>query len=135
MTARLVLDTTAYSHFRAANDAVAGLLARAEIVYVPSVVLGELEGGFRGGSRYRENRRVLDDFLDEPFVETLPITTSVATHYGRLFADFRRAGTPVPTNDLWIAAATVDCGGHLVTFDAHFERFEGLPKTMLGRGR
>jgi hypothetical protein len=45
----------------------------------------------------------------------------VARRYGRLFADLRRAGTPIPINDIWIAATTLDCGGHLLTFDGDFK--------------
>ncbi len=41
------------------------------------------------------------------------------------------AGTPIPTNDVWIAAATVDAGSHLLTFDSHYERVEGLDRTIL----
>ena len=73
-------------------------------------MLGELEAGFELGSRVRENRIVLAEFLEEPFVGTLPTTREVAGRYGRLFAELRRAGTPVPINDVWIAAATVALG-------------------------
>lgn len=56
---------------------------------------------------------------------------SVARRYGQVFAQVRPAGTPIPVNDIWIAAATLDCGGHLFTFDRHFEKIEGLDLTLL----
>lgn len=127
---RVVLDTSAYSQLRRRSPAALDAIARAEIVFVPVSVLGELEAGFRIGSRYRENRRALDDFLREPYVRVLEMTADVAVIYGRLFAALRAAGTPVPVNDIWIAAATIGCGGHLVTSDADFARFEGLPQTL-----
>lgn len=107
------------------------LIAQAEVVVVPVTTLGELEGGFELGTRPKENRVALDEFLDEPFVSVLSISRSVARRYGRLFAALRRAGTPIPINDVWIAAAAQDCGGHLVTFDEDFRRVEALDCTVL----
>jgi tRNA(fMet)-specific endonuclease VapC len=101
------------------------------LVLLPTVVLGELEAGFELGRRARENRTVLADFLEEPFVDVLPVTVSVARGYGRVFAQLRRAGTPIPVNDIWIAATVFDCGGHLVTFDQHFAKVAGLDCTLL----
>lgn len=128
---RLVLDTSAYSHFRRGHAGVLDALSHAERVFVPVTVLGELETAFELGTRARENRRVLDDFLAEPFVDLLDATASVARHYGRVFSALKRAGTPVPTNDAWIAAATLDCGGTLLTFDRDFERIGGLDCLLL----
>ncbi len=123
---RLVLDASAYSHFRRGHAGVIDALARAELVLIPVTVLGELEAAFELGSRARDNRRVLDDFLAEPFVDLLDVTASVARHYGRVFSTLKHAGTPLPVNDIWIAAATIDCGGTLLTFDRDFDRVRGM---------
>ena len=128
---RLVLDTSAYSHFRHGHTAVLDFVAGAGVVLIPVTVLGELEAGFELGTRARENRVVLGQFLEEPFVSLLDVTPSVARHYGRLFASLRRAGTPIPINDIWIAAATSDCGGHLLTFDDDYRKVESLDCTIL----
>jgi predicted nucleic acid-binding protein len=74
---------------------------------------------------------VLGKFFEEPFVSVLPITHSVARHYGRIFAQLRRAGTPIPINDIWIAASAMDCGGHLLTFDQDYGHVESLDCTIL----
>ena len=128
---RLVLDTSAYPHFRAGHDEMLDALARAERVLVPVTVMGELHAAFELGARPRENRRLLDDFLDEVFVDTLDATASTASHYGRLFATLKRAGTPLPVNDIWIAAAAIDCGGTLLSFDGDFTRVPGLSLVLL----
>ncbi|HYG62769.1 MAG TPA: type II toxin-antitoxin system VapC family toxin [Thermoanaerobaculia bacterium] len=130
-TLRLVLDTSAYSHFRAGHPRVLDLVAAAEIVLLPVIVLGELEAGFSLGRRERENQVLLAEFLAEPFVSVLPVTPSVARQYGRLFTDLRRAGTPIPINDVWIAATTLDCGGHLLTFDGDFDKLPIVDRTVL----
>lgn len=128
---RLVLDTSAYSHLRAGHAEVLGLVADAEVVLIPVTVLGELEAAFELGRRAREKRTALASFLGEPFVSVLSTTPDVARRYGQLFAQLRRAGTPLPINDIWIAAATIDCGGRLVSFDSDFEQIASLDCAVL----
>lgn len=128
---RLVLDTSAYSRFRGGDDRVLELIAAAEIVSIPTIVLGEMEAAFSLGRRERENRSILAEFLQESFVSILPVTPAVARRYGRLLADLRQAGTPIPINDVWIAATTFDCGGHLLTFDSDFQSVASLDCTIL----
>lgn len=129
--ARLVLDTSAYSRFRAGDSRVHDLLAAAEVVLMPATVLGELHGAFDFGSRAKENRVTLAEFLGEPFVKVVPITADVARHYGRVYAALRKAGRPIPANDMWIAAATIDQGACLLTFDRDFEHVQGLDRVVL----
>jgi len=131
LVARLVLDTSAYSHFRRGHDLVLDFVAGAGIVLLPTTVLGELEAGFELGSRAKDNRLMLGEFLDEPFVSSLPVTPAVARRYGRVFAELRRNGTPIPVNDIWIAASTLDCGGHLLTFDGDYKNVAPLDCTIL----
>ncbi len=128
---RVVLDTSAYSHFRANHAVTVDFIATAEAVLVPTIVLGELEAGFRLGRRTDENRVTLAEFLAEPFVSVLEVSPEVARHYGQIFAALRKAGTPIPTNDIWIAASTVVADAHLVTFDADFGRVRALQRTVL----
>ena len=128
----LVLDTSAYSWLRSGDHQVMELIAQAEVVLLPTIVLGELEAGFELGGRSRENRVVLGEFLAEPWVGVQAVTQDVARRYGRIFADLRRAGTPIPLNDVWIAAITQQCSGHLLTYDGHFRSIGGLEVTVLG---
>jgi tRNA(fMet)-specific endonuclease VapC len=128
---RVVLDTSAYSHFRAGAPRVLDAITAAELVIMPATVLGELYGAFEIGSRVRENHVALAEFLREPFVTVHPTSPSVARQYGRIYAALRRAGTPIPVNDMWIAAAAVDSGGCLITFDEDFARVKGLDCQVL----
>jgi tRNA(fMet)-specific endonuclease VapC len=129
--ARLVLDTSAYSRFRSGHEEVLEWLAAAEVVFVPTVVLGELQAGFLLGGRRRENEETLRSFLAEPFVKLCAVDADVSRRYAEIFAALRRAATPIPTNDIWIAAVTLVTGGHLLTFDGDFARVAGLPHTVL----
>jgi len=128
---RLALDTSAYSRFRAGDTRVRDLIADAESVLVPAPVLGELHGAFEMGSRSRENLVTLGEFLAEPFVAVIAVDETVARHYGRVYASLRRAGTPIPANDMWIAACAIDQGACLLTFDRDFDRVAGLDRLVL----
>lgn len=127
----LVLDTSAYSHMRANHANVLDRIAAAKVVYLPTIVIGELEAGFRLGRRAEENRVVLSEFLAEPFVVVAPVSAQVARRYGQIFSQLRRAGTPIPVNDIWIAACTFEAAGHLLTFDRDFESVAHLECTIL----
>ncbi len=126
-----MLDTSAYSHFRAGHEEALDTIAGADVVQIPATVLGELYGGFEMGRREHENRQALSEFLAEPFVSVLPTSPEIAEQYGHIYAALRRAGTPVPVNDMWIAAATIDCGGRLLTFDSDFRLVPGLRVQVL----
>jgi len=131
MPQRIVLDTSAYAQLRRGHPDVQLRIARSDNTVVPAIVLGELEAGFRCGSRYKENTTVLEEFLSEPFVTTLAVDVAVSRIYGRHLAALRRAGTPIPTNDIWIAACATSVGAPLVTFDTHFTKVSDLDLDLL----
>jgi tRNA(fMet)-specific endonuclease VapC len=115
------LDTSAYSNFRRGNEAVATLLDQAELVGVSTIALGELRSGFLLGGRRQRNEMELNAFLDSSVVEVLPVDSETSRHYAEIVAELRRAGTPVPTNDIWIAATAARNGTTVLTCDDHFE--------------
>ena len=90
------------------------------------VVIGELLFGFRQGSRYERNRRDLDGFLENPYVELVPVTSVTAERFGRIAAALRATGRPIPTNDIWIAAEAMENGADLISFDTHYGHVNGL---------
>lgn len=104
----------------------------AEWLGVPAIVLGELQLGFLLGGQTERNRRELAEFLANPVVEEIRIDHEIAHVYGEIVLALRRAGTPLPTNDIWIAAATARSGATLLTFDAHFARIERIGSLVLG---
>lgn len=117
---RLCLDTSAYSHFQRGHVEVVALLDSTEWVGVPSIVLGELRAGFRLGSRERENDEMLARFLANPSVHELPVDGDVAHQYADIVVALREAATPIPANDIWIAATAARAGATVLTFDEHF---------------
>lgn len=118
----LCLDTSAYSNFRRGNEELAALLDQAELVGVPTVALGELRTGFLLGGRRQHNESELEAFLDNPVVQVLPVDSEASRHYAEIVAELRKAGTPIPTNDIWIAAIAARNGATVLTCDGHFEQ-------------
>jgi tRNA(fMet)-specific endonuclease VapC len=131
MAGRLLIDTSAYAQFRRGQGEVMEMLAAADRLFVSAVSVGELEAGFVLGSRAEQNRGTLREFLSEPFVTVVNVDEAVARLYGGLFASLRRAGTPVPTNDIWIAACAMHVDAEVVTFDSDFDRFRDLGRRVL----
>lgn len=117
---RLVLDTSAYSHFRRGEDTVVSLVAAASWIGMTATVLGELRAGFGLGKRRARNEDDLAAFLSESVVHVLAVDDEAAQIYAEIVIALRAAGTPLPTNDIWIAAVAAREGVHVVTYDAHF---------------
>ncbi len=123
---KVLLDTNAYTRFARGEQVVLEPLRDASKVLVSSVVAGELIQGFRGGKRYEQNLASLVAFLQEPFVEFLAVSLVTAEHYGRIAAQLRKKGRPIPQNDVWIAAHALQAGAELWSFDSQFNEVEGL---------
>ena len=127
---RIILDTNFYAAFKKNEAPAVGLLRRADFVGVSTVVLGELLAGFRCGSREYLNRQELDEFLDSPRVDILPIDDETAEFYAQVFQELKKKGRPIPSNDLWLAASALQHGLALATFDDHFSSISGLLLTQ-----
>ena len=122
----VLLDTNAFSALFRGDEEVLKTISRAEHVFASVIVIGELEVGFRGGTRYRENIEILDRFLARPTVETLEVTRETGECLGMIKDALRRKGCPVPVNDIWIAALALQHGIKLLTNDRHFTKVAGL---------
>ncbi len=121
-----MLDTNAYSALMRGDAATAEIIAYADEVLLPTPTLAELRAGFRAGNRESENIDVLVRFLSNPRVRVHPLGESTAIFYAEVYGALRKAGTPIPTNDLWIAAAALESGSILVSNDAHFDVITGI---------
>ena len=122
----VLLDTNAFAALFRGDQGVLDVLAKAECVYASAIVIGELEAGFRGGSRYAENLALLERFLAKPTVEVLPASRDTGNCFGRVKSALRAKGKPLPINDVWIAAQCLETGAVLLTYDQHFAAIDGL---------
>lgn len=120
----VLLDTNVViRHFRRVR-AVSEALEAAEALFLPAVVLGELyHGAFHGSQREKELRHI-GELL--PAVTVLGITAATAEHFGQISAELALAGTPIPTNDIWVASLAREHSLPVATGDAHFAHVRGL---------
>jgi tRNA(fMet)-specific endonuclease VapC len=123
---KVSLDTNAYTRLMTGHRPLADLLERVDEIFISSIVVGELMAGFALGSRRKENLSVLQSFLATEATAISDITRDVAERYALIFSELRLQGTPIPTNDIWIAAAAFESGSRLISYDAHFNKISGL---------
>jgi len=117
---RLAIDTNRYRDLCDGKREVVERLETAETIFVPFVVIAELRAGFAVGKKGATNERLLHRFLAQPGIEILHSTDSTTRSYAALYRQLRAQGTPIPTNDLWIAALVVEHDLALYSRDAHF---------------
>lgn len=122
---KIALDTNRYIDFCKGDERAVQVIRSAESIFLPFVIMAELRAGFRCGSRGEENEKNLVHFLNSPRVETLFADDQTTHHYARLFFQLRKQGTPIPTNDLWIAALVSQ--HNLILFDRD-QHFDHLPQ-------
>ncbi|MCX7026004.1 MAG: type II toxin-antitoxin system VapC family toxin [Spirochaetes bacterium] len=123
---RLLIDSNAYSNFKRGKTATVEALARADEILIPVPVLGELRVGFKGGSNAAKNLLELEEFLESPRVVVQSLGEDTSIRYAEIYASLKSAGTPIPTNDLWIAALALETGSILLSGDTRFDAVPGL---------
>lgn len=125
---RVALDTNRYVDLCRGLDDTVRVVEEAEAVLLPFVVLGELRVGFAVGRRGADNERTLRRFLLKDGVRVLFADDQTTHHYAAVYRQLRRQGTPIPTNDMWVAALALQYNLALHAGDAHFDRLPQLPR-------
>jgi len=125
---RIAIDTNRYVDFARGLPEAVNRLRAVDQILMPLIVLGELRAGFLGGARALQNEANLVRFLNSPRVDMLLPDEETTHHYARLFHQLRRQGTPIPTNDIWIAALVVQHQLFLFARDAHFDHLPQIPR-------
>lgn len=123
---RLALDVNRYVDLCRGDAVVVRAVEEATGVFLPFIVIGELRAGFAAGSRGAENERVLSRFLALPDVEVLHADDATTHHYAAVYMQLRRQGTPIPVNDMWIAALVLQHNLVLCSRDGHFDHLAQL---------
>ena len=124
---RVALDTNRYVDLCKGVEETVALLEEAEMVLLPFVVVGELRAGFVHGRRQAENERTLRGFLLKAGVRMLFADEQTTHHYAAVFHQLRKQSTPIPTNDMWLAALVPQ---HNVALHARDKHFKHLPQIV-----
>lgn len=125
---RLALDTNRYTDLCRGDAAVQETVETADEVWLPFIVLGELRAGFAAGTEGPRNEAVLRRFLMKPGVAILYAGEQTTHHYASVYRQLRKQGTPIPTNDMWIAALVLEHSLVLCARDAHFDALAQLTR-------
>ncbi len=118
---RLALDTNRYTDLCRGERSVIETVERADEVWLPFIVVGELRAGFAVGTQGPRNEAILRRFLLKPGVRILYAGEQTTHHYAQVYRQLRKQGTPIPTNDMWIAALVLEHSLVLCARDAHFD--------------
>lgn len=125
---RLALDTNRYTDVCRGNAEVVEAVANADEVWLPFIVLGELRAGFAVGTQGPRNEATLRRFLLKPGVDVLFADEQTTYHYSNVYRQLRKQGTPIPTNDMWIAALVLQHSLTLFDRDSHFDALPQLTR-------
>ena len=124
---RVALDTNRYVDLCKGVAETVAILEAADVVVMPFVVLAELRAGFAHGRRQVENERILRRFLMKEGVAVMFADDQTTHHYASLYRQLRKQGTPIPTNDLWLAALVLQ---HNLALHARDKHFDHLPQLV-----
>lgn len=125
---RLALDTNRYTDLCRGNEPVLERIEAADEVWLPFIVLGELRAGFAVGSQGPRNEAILRRFLLKTGVDVLYADEQTTHHYASVYRQLRKQGTPMPTNDMWIAALVLQHSLILYDHDTHFDALPQLTR-------
>lgn len=122
----MILDTNALSA-AADDDADAiSVLARAEQMAIPVIVIGEYRHGIAQSRNRASYEKWLSGLLNDCMV--LDVRESTTHYYAEIILDLKRKGKPIPTNDIWIAALCQEHSLPLLSRDRHFDLVSGIKR-------
>jgi tRNA(fMet)-specific endonuclease VapC len=85
---------------------------------------GELFYGVEQSTRKDENKKKIEEFAEASLVLECDLDT--ARLYGKIKNQLKVKGSPIPENDIWIAALAGQHQLILVTRDKHFNSIETI---------
>lgn len=132
---KLVLDTNIYCDYAEGIDNVVDTIATySNNIYIPSIVIGELNYGFMKGSRKDFNEKKLKEVITRLEIDVINVNQDVAKKYAFIYLSLSKKGKKIPINDVWIAACCMDIGGTLLTKDKHFDVVDQIESIILDEG-
>lgn len=122
-----VIDTNILIECFLHNQSISEAISQYDRILICPAVLGEFKAGIDINTRRgKKVKALLDEFLDDPAVTVVPCTDETADFYARIFRSLKDNGTPLPTNDIWIAAAALEHGATVLSSDGHFSNIPML---------
>jgi tRNA(fMet)-specific endonuclease VapC len=125
---KVAIDTNRYTDLARNDPDAVRVFSTASQLFIPFVVLAELRCGFALGRHGRQNEKALRGLLAQPGVEVLLADEQTTHHYASVYRQLREQGTPIPSNDMWIAALVLQHDLVLHARDRHFDHLPQIPR-------
>ena len=122
----MILDINALSAVADNEPAAVLEFSHAATIELPVIVLGEYCFGIAQSRRRVEYEKWLGELIAATRV--LPVDDETSGHYAQIRAELKKAGMPIPSNDLWIAALSRQHRLPLMSHDQHFDAVQGLKR-------
>ena len=122
----MILDTNALSAWAEGLPAIQAPFQAADRLVVPSIVLGEYYFGIRQSLHRNRYENWLHQYL--PLVEIVAVTPETANVYANIRLELKQRGTPIPSNDTWIAALANQHALPVLSRDAHFDAVDSIQR-------
>ena len=123
---KVCIDSCVYIEMEHGKKSVADFLASCEEIFVPAATVAELMEGNHGRDNFSAACIALNNFLDMKNVRFVPVGHAIAFRYAEIAKSLRRRGTPIPHNDIWIAATAFETSSCVLSYDKHFDLIDGL---------
>ena len=122
----MILDTNALSAVADGEPKAIAQIAGARTIALPVIVLGEYRFGFAQSHRRADYEHWLNRFVSA--CRVLEVNVETAVRYAQVRVELKRAGTPIPANDAWIAALCRQHALPILTRDGHFDSVDGIQR-------
>lgn len=120
----MILDTNALTAFVDGESEILQFVEKAQFLALPVIVLGEYRYGISRSSRKAEYEDWLENELSS--FRVLEVSEITTRHYAKIRLHLKEVGTPIPENDVWIAALAAQFETPILSKDKHFSRIKGI---------
>lgn len=124
MPGRVLLDTNVVSQIMKGDARVVAWLQSWDWAGASAVVAGELLFGAEASANREKLLEAVEGMLTRLGIQA--VSTETARKYSQVRARLKQKGTPIPENDVWIAAGALEAALPLASYDGHFAYVEGL---------
>jgi len=121
---KIVLDTNSVIAYRAAIPEICDIIESANILFLPAPVFGELLYGAINSNNPKKNEIIVKEFLSQCIF--VSIDETITSRYAFIRLKLKKSGHPIPENDIWIAATSLELKVPILTNDSHFNHVTGL---------
>ena len=125
---KLLIDSNRFIDFCAGDENVVSAFESASRLCIPFIVLAEIRSGGLVTKRGLNQVRILQELINQPGVQSIHSSDATSHHYAQIYSMLRKSGTPIPTNDIWIAALAIEHDLILFSRDSHFDKIPMLAR-------